>query len=132
MCTMTLNIDSGEKDAKDFVPRPDIKSVSEAGQQIAMLLSLQAKEWQELRSTSGVVLKVINFQEPTSGKKCLMIVFGSMHDDITGIDATLDVAINGMSVDDIVAEIARGTSGNSATKINATQKQTEGVAEIQP
>lgn len=108
MSIMSRDTNSGKGGARDFVPRQGTKSVSEAGQQIAMLLALQAREWQELRSTNGVVLKLINFQEPTSGKKVLLLAIGSEKDDVTGIDATLDVAINGAMVDDIVAEIARG------------------------
>lgn len=128
MCIMTPDTDSGKSGVSDFVPRPATSSKpSQAGQEIAMLLSLQKREWQELRSVSGIVFKYINSQEPISGRKVLLILVGSQSDDVTGIDATLDVAINGVSVDDLVAEIARGGSGIVATP--EKPQEAENVAE---
>lgn len=103
---MTQPTNSGKKDAKDFVPRRDT-NLSPAGQEIALLIALQKREWQELRSTNGVVLKYINLKEPTSGKNVLLVAFGTREDDIVGIDATLDVAINGKSIDSIVESVAQ-------------------------
>lgn len=127
---MTLDIGNGKKDASDFPPQPDtISKPSPAGQEIAMLLSLQKGEWQELRSTSGVVFRLINTIEPISGRYALLILIGSQNDDVTGIDATLDVAINGVSVDEIVATIARGIvatqDGINATPENVAEKAKE-------
>lgn len=105
---MTKNTDSGIKDVSSIgedAPAVAQIPISPAGQEIAMLLALQKKEWQELRSTSGVVLKYINLQEPTSKRKVLLIAIGTMEDDIIGNNATLDVFINGMGIDAIVEKV---------------------------
>jgi hypothetical protein len=116
---MTKGIDNGKEDVKDIAPQLATRSnpikISQAGKEIAMLLALQVQEWQELRATSGVNLKLINLQEPTSKKHMILIAIGSEDDEVTGIDETLDVAINGISVDEIVAEIAR--EGKSVAEI---------------
>jgi len=51
-------------------------------------------------------LKYINLQEPTSKRKVLLVAIGTTEDDIVGNDATLDVFINGMSIDAIVEKVA--------------------------
>ena len=81
-----------------------------------MLIALQKKEWQELRSTTGVVLKYINLKEPTSGRNVLLVAFGTKEDDLIGNDATLDVLINGLSVDRIVEIVATQTLAESEPK----------------
>jgi len=105
---MTKNTGSGNKDAKDFAPRQDTKSgLSPAGQEIAMLIALQKREWQQLRSEIGVVLKYINLKEPTSGRNVLLVAFGSREDDVIGDDATLNVWINGIGIDAIIESVAQ-------------------------
>jgi hypothetical protein len=59
-----------------------------------------------LRSTDGVILRYINLQEPTSKRKVLLIAIGTRDDDLVGNDATLDVFINGLSIDAIVEKVA--------------------------
>jgi hypothetical protein len=103
----TKHSDSGIKDVSNIAsPEATKWHISKAGQEIAMLIALQKREWQELRSTSGVVLKYINLQEPTSKRKVLLVAIGTMDDDIEGNNATLDVTINGLSIDAIVEKVA--------------------------
>lgn len=103
----TKHSGNGIKDASSIAgPEATKWHISQAGQEIAMLIALQKREWQELRSTSGVVLKYINLQEPTSKRKVLLVAIGTTEDDIVGNDATLDVFINGMSIDAIVEKVA--------------------------
>jgi hypothetical protein len=105
---MTKNTDSGIKDASNIgteAPAVATIPVSPAGREIAMLLALQKKEWQELRSTPGVVLKYINLQEPTSKRNVLLVAIGTMEDDIIGNNSTLDVSVNGMGIDAIVEQV---------------------------
>lgn len=101
---MIKHTDNGRKDVKDTATVPGISS---AAQEIAMLLSLQKREWQELRSVNGVVLKYINLQEPTTNHRVLLIAIGTCDDDILGNDATLDVFINGLGIDAIVERVAQ-------------------------
>jgi len=103
----TKHSDNGIKDVSSIAsPQATKWQISPAGQEIAMLIALQKREWQELRSTNGVVLKYINLQEPTSKRKVLLVAIGTTDDDIVGNDATLDVFVNGMSIDAIVERVA--------------------------
>lgn len=103
----TKHLGSGTKDANNIaIPQVTEWQISKAGQEIAMLIALQKREWQELRSTNGVVLKYINLQEPTSKRNVLLVAIGTMDDDIEGNNATLDVTINGISIDAIVEKVA--------------------------
>jgi len=70
-----------------------------------MLLALQKKEWHELRSVSGVTLHYINMTV-AENRRVLLIAIGSEQDDISGIDATLDISINGIGIDAIVEKVA--------------------------
>lgn len=100
---MTISTDNGENDVSNT---GNELGISRTAQEIAMLLALQRKEWQELRKEPKIVLRYINIQEPKSKRKALMVVIGSGDDDIVGNNATLDVYINGLSIDAIVERVA--------------------------
>lgn len=103
---MTTDTNNGKNDVSNTGSMSEIPGISRTAREIAMLLALQRKEWQELRREPGVVLRYINIQEPKSKRKALLIVVGSGDDDIIGNDATLDVYINGLSIDAIVERVA--------------------------
>lgn len=111
---MTKVLGNGTKDASNTKMAEN--QISDAGIQVAMLLALQSPEWQKLKNESGVVFKTINFQEPVSNRKVLLIAIGTQEDDITAIDETLDVFINGVSIDAIVEGVAENKKGSEKRK----------------
>ena len=102
---MIPNTSNGVPAANNTATVAEIHPPSPAAIEIAMLLALQKKEWQELRSTAGVILQYINLTEPTSGRNVLLIAIGTKEDDIVGNNATLDIEINAIGIDAIVESV---------------------------
>lgn len=100
----TPDLPSGEGVVSNIAPEPAIK-LSEAAKALIMTVALQKREWQDLRSTNGLVLRLDNFRDPFSGRSYLLVAFGTESDDLIGNDATGEIFLNGKNIDDILAEI---------------------------
>ncbi len=100
---MTRDTKTGEQDAKDTAKAPATK-FSQPVAEMTLALSLQRKEWQELRSTPGIVLRYVNLKDPikTKGHAVLCVMFGLVDGDVIGNNATGEIFINGMSVDELL------------------------------
>lgn len=104
MSITTQDLPSGEGDVSNIAPEPDTK-LSKAAEALIMTVALQKREWQDLRSTSGVVLRLDNFRDPSSGRSYLLVAFGTDTDDLIGNDATGEITLNGVSIDDLLVKI---------------------------
>lgn len=101
MSTITPDLQSGEGDVSNTAPEPDIK-LSKAAEALVMTVALQKREWQDLRSTNGVVLRLDNFRDANSGRSYLLVAFGTLDDDVVGDDATGVITLNGLNIDDLL------------------------------
>ena len=110
MSTTTPNLPSGEGDANNIASVPDIK-LSPAAEALIMTVALQKREWQDLRSTNGVVLRLDNYRDPSSGRSFLLVAFGTENDELTGDDATGEILLNGVNIDDLLVKIIESKSG---------------------
>lgn len=104
MSTITPNSASGEGDVNNIAPVPDIK-LSPAAEALIMTVALQKREWQDLRSTSGVVLRLDNYRDPSSGRSYLLVAFGTENDNLVGNDTTGEILLNGVNIDDLLVKI---------------------------
>lgn len=100
----TPNTENGEEGVSNIVPAPVIKS-NQAMESLIMTLALQRKEWRDLRSTNGIVLRMDSYRDPSNGRSYLLVAFGTDSDDVTGDDATGEIFINGKSVDDLLPDV---------------------------
>lgn len=110
MSTPTQTTDNGIPDAKTTPVSVDIGSLSEVAKALAMAVALQRTEWAELRSTPGIVIEYSNLREPSSGRSILIVAFGLLDGDVIGDYATGKITVNGIDVDEVVAQMAE--SGN--------------------
>ena len=104
MSTTTLDLPSGADDANNTASILDTK-LSPAAEALIMTVALQKREWQDLRSTPGVVLRFDNYRDPSSGRNYLLVAFGTADDDVVGNDATGEILVNGMSMDDLLIQL---------------------------
>lgn len=104
MSIVTPDLPSGEGVANSIAPKQAIK-LTEAAKALIMTVALQKREWQDLRSTPGVVLRFDNFRDPSSGRSFLLVAFGTESDDVEGNDATGEILLNGLNIDDLLVDI---------------------------
>ena len=104
MSTIIPNLPNGEGDVSNIVPAPDIK-LSPAAEALIMTVALQKREWQDLRSTNGIILRLDNYRDPSSGRSFLLVAFGTEGDDLVGNDATGEILLNGVNIDDLLVKI---------------------------
>jgi hypothetical protein len=100
---MSQDTKTGVPAVKDTVKQRATKLKPEVSD-LTMALSLQRKEWQELRSTSGIILRFANLKDPikTKGHSILCVMIGLADGDVLGNNATGEIFINGMSVDELL------------------------------
>lgn len=107
------NTDSGEGDAKIIAEEPDTK-LSPAAEALVKTVALQRREWQDLRSTSGLILRLDNFRDPSSGRSYLLVAFGTESDDLSGNDATGEIFLNGKNIDELLLKIVEKSNEEKA------------------
>lgn len=76
--------------------------VTEAGRDWALTVALQKTEWHNLK---GITTRFLTLTDKQSGRKFAAVFWACATDDLTADDKSGTFYVNGIDVDDVVAQI---------------------------
>ena len=76
--------------------------VTASGKEWALTVALQKTEWHNLK---GITTRFMTLTDPKSGRKFAAIFFASTTDELTADNDSGTLYVNGIDVDDIVAQL---------------------------
>ncbi|MCZ2079899.1 MAG: hypothetical protein LC130_33440 [Bryobacterales bacterium] len=110
MSKQTQDSDSGTPAVK---PTASELVMSEAARQWALTVALQKTEWHDL---IGIATRLLSFRDKRTGRLFVGVVFFSPSDDLTADNDAFTFLVNGVDVDEVVANLKCATPDSGTPK----------------
>lgn len=88
------------------------QAMSEASREWALTVALQKTEWNDLK---GITTRLMSLRDKDTGRKFVAVLFASPTDDLEANQEQFTFLVNGIDVDDLVANLKRATDGSSTS-----------------
>lgn len=94
-------------------PTANAPVMSEAARQWALTVALQKTEWHDL---NGITTRLLSFRDRRTGRLFVGVVFFSPSDDLAADNDAFTFLVNGIDVDEVVANLKCATPSSGAPK----------------